>query len=47
MSETTRITLNLRVPAELKKKIDDYARHYGITLNAAACILLTKALDNA
>jgi predicted HicB family RNase H-like nuclease len=40
-----REALNLRVPAELKRKIEEYASRFGITLNAAACVLLTGAVD--
>ena len=39
-----REALNLRVPGHLKARIAEYARHKGITLNAAACVLLDGAV---
>lgn len=40
----SRESLNLRVPADLKRRLEEYARENGVTLNAAACLLLTEAL---
>lgn len=37
--------LNLRIPADLKARIEEYARQRGISTNAAACVLLREALD--
>lgn len=37
-------SLNLRVGPELKQRIRDYARVTGITLNAAASVLLDRGL---
>ena len=37
--------LHLRAPAELKRRIEAYAAERGLTVNAAALILLRGALD--
>jgi len=39
-----RESLNLRVPPELKQKIEAYAQAAGVSINAAACLLLAEAL---
>jgi predicted HicB family RNase H-like nuclease len=39
-------SLNLRVTPELKQAVVEYAARFGITLNAAAAVLLTKALES-
>ncbi|MEU7416705.1 toxin-antitoxin system HicB family antitoxin [Streptomyces antibioticus] len=39
-----RESLNLRVPPELKRQIEEYAHRAGISINAAACVLLADAL---
>ncbi|WP_158088779.1 toxin-antitoxin system HicB family antitoxin [Thermoactinospora rubra] len=39
-----RESLNLRVPPELKRQIEEYAAQTGISINAAACVLLGEAL---
>ena len=44
--KSERASLNLRIPTDLKAKIEAYARRTGITLNAAACVLLGKAIDD-
>jgi antitoxin component of RelBE/YafQ-DinJ toxin-antitoxin module len=38
-----REALNLRIPADLKREIESYARRIGITVNAASVVLLRKA----
>ncbi|MBA9007552.1 toxin-antitoxin system HicB family antitoxin [Thermomonospora cellulosilytica] len=39
-----RESLNLRVPPELKRRIIEYAEQVGISINAAAVVLLTEGL---
>ncbi|RZB19531.1 toxin-antitoxin system HicB family antitoxin [Streptomyces sp. F001] len=39
-----RESLNLRVPPDLKRQIEEYAHRAGISINAAACVLLADAL---
>jgi predicted HicB family RNase H-like nuclease len=39
-----RESLNLRVPPEVKRQVEAYARQRGISVNAAACVLLAEAL---
>lgn len=39
-----RASLNLRVPPELKRRIEEYATQAGISINAAACVLLAEGL---
>lgn len=39
-----RESLNLRVSPDLKRQIEAYAQRVGISINAAACILLTEQL---
>lgn len=39
-----RESLNLRVPPDLKRKIEAHAQRMGISINAAACVLLTEGL---
>ncbi|MFH8474804.1 toxin-antitoxin system HicB family antitoxin [Streptomyces sp. NPDC018000] len=40
----SRESLNLRIPPELKRQVEGYAHRAGISLNAAACVLLADAL---
>jgi predicted HicB family RNase H-like nuclease len=39
-----RKSLNLRVPPELKARVEEYAAQAGISINAAACVLLAEGL---
>ncbi|WP_406422662.1 type II toxin-antitoxin system HicB family antitoxin [Streptomyces sp. NBC_00873] len=39
-----RESLNLRVPPDLKRQVEEYADEAGISINAAACVLLADAL---
>ncbi|WP_344270793.1 toxin-antitoxin system HicB family antitoxin [Actinomadura napierensis] len=39
-----RESLNLRVPPALKRRIEQYAEQSGISINAAACMLLDEGL---
>jgi len=39
-----RESLNLRVPPDVKRQVERYAERAGISVNAAACVLLTEAL---
>jgi predicted HicB family RNase H-like nuclease len=39
---TSRESLNLRVPPELKRQVEEYAQQAGISVNAAACVLLAE-----
>ncbi|MEV5004587.1 toxin-antitoxin system HicB family antitoxin [Streptomyces sp. NPDC093064] len=39
-----RESLNLRVPPDLKRQVEEYAHRAGISINAAACVLLAEAL---
>jgi len=39
-----RESLNLRVPPDLKRQVEEYAERAGISVNAAACVLLGEAL---
>jgi predicted HicB family RNase H-like nuclease len=39
-----RESLNLRVSSELKRRIEEYAAQTGISVNAAACVLLAEGL---
>ncbi|WP_158239697.1 toxin-antitoxin system HicB family antitoxin [Streptomyces carminius] len=39
-----RESLNLRVPPDLKRQIEAYAERVGISINAAACVLLVEGL---
>lgn len=39
-----RESLNLRVPPDLKRKIEAHAERMGISVNAAACVLLAEGL---
>ncbi|MET9916811.1 toxin-antitoxin system HicB family antitoxin [Streptomyces sp. NPDC006435] len=39
-----RESLNLRVPPDLKRQVEEYADAAGISINAASCILLAEAL---
>lgn len=39
-----RESLNLRVDPELKRRIEEYARQRGISINAAAAVLLDEGL---
>jgi predicted HicB family RNase H-like nuclease len=39
-----RESLNLRVPPELKRQVEEFADAAGISINAAACILLAEGL---
>jgi predicted HicB family RNase H-like nuclease len=41
---TPRESLNLRVSPDLKRQIEAYAQRVGISVNAAACVLLAEAL---
>jgi predicted HicB family RNase H-like nuclease len=41
---TVRESLNLRVPPEVKRQVEAYARLKGISVNAAACVLLAEGL---
>ncbi|MEU5952813.1 hypothetical protein [Streptomyces sp. NPDC047525] len=34
----------MRVPPDLKKQVEEYAHQMGISINAAACVLLADAL---
>jgi predicted HicB family RNase H-like nuclease len=38
------VSLNLRVPPELKRQVAEYAQRTGISINAAACVLLADGL---
>ncbi|WP_165959102.1 toxin-antitoxin system HicB family antitoxin [Actinomadura sp. KC345] len=40
-----RESLNLRVPPALKRRIEEYAERAGISINAAACLLLDGGLQ--
>lgn len=42
--EPERVTAMLRIPSSLKKRWAAYARARGLTLNAAAIVLLDQAL---
>jgi predicted HicB family RNase H-like nuclease len=39
-----RESLNLRVSPEMKRQIEVYAAQTGISINAAACVLLAEGL---
>jgi predicted HicB family RNase H-like nuclease len=39
-----RESLNLRVSPDLKRQVEEYADRFGISINAAASVLLTEAL---
>jgi predicted HicB family RNase H-like nuclease len=39
-----RESLNLRVSPDLKRQIEAYAERVGISINAAACVLLAEGL---
>jgi predicted HicB family RNase H-like nuclease len=39
-----RESLNLRVPPDIKRQVEAYAERAGISVNAAACVILTEAL---
>ncbi|MGW1745741.1 toxin-antitoxin system HicB family antitoxin [Streptomyces sp. NPDC002092] len=39
-----RESLNLRVPPDLKRQVEEHADQAGISINAAACILLAEGL---
>jgi predicted HicB family RNase H-like nuclease len=39
-----RESLNLRVSPEIKRQVEACAEENGVSINAAACVLLTKAL---
>ncbi|MGW7410619.1 toxin-antitoxin system HicB family antitoxin [Streptomyces sp. NPDC054833] len=39
-----RESLNLRVSPDLKRRIEAYAERVGISINAAACVLLAEGL---
>jgi predicted HicB family RNase H-like nuclease len=39
-----RESLNLRVSPSLKRQIEEYAERVGISINAAACVLLAEGL---
>lgn len=39
-----RESLNLRVSPDLKRQVEEYARQVGISVNAAACVLLAEGL---
>jgi predicted HicB family RNase H-like nuclease len=39
-----RESLNLRVPPDLKRQVEEYAARLGISVNAAACVLVTEGL---
>ena len=45
--EAAKVTAMLRIPSPLKKRWAAYARARGLTLNAAAIVLLDQALDEA
>ena len=40
-----RAKLDVRVPAELKRRLVEHAETAGISINAAVCVLLAEALD--
>lgn len=40
----SRESLNLRVPPALKRQVEEYAEQAGISINAAACLLLGEGL---
>jgi predicted HicB family RNase H-like nuclease len=42
--DVPRESLNLRVPPDLKRQIEVYAQRIGISVNAAACVLLAEGL---
>jgi len=33
-----------RMPPELKRQVEEYARRHGVSVNAAMCVLVTDAL---
>lgn len=39
-----RVSLNLRVPPELKQQVEEYAEVKGVSINAAATLLLAEGL---
>jgi predicted HicB family RNase H-like nuclease len=39
-----RESLNLRVPPELKRQIEEYSAEVGISINAACIVILTEGL---
>jgi predicted HicB family RNase H-like nuclease len=39
-----RVSLNLRVAPEIKQQVEAYAQRAGISINAAASVLLAEAL---
>jgi predicted HicB family RNase H-like nuclease len=43
VTNESRESLNLRVPPALKRQVEAYAKRAGISVNAAACVLLTEA----
>jgi hypothetical protein len=45
--QTARVVIYLRAPAKLRDRLDAHAARLGISANAAALILLDKALRNA
>lgn len=38
------MSLNLRVAPEIKQQVEEYAQRAGISINAAASVLLAEAL---
>ena len=44
VAKELRESLNLRVPPTLKRQVEEYAERAGISLNAAACVLLAEGL---
>lgn len=44
-SDLARVVLLLRIPPSLKTRLAAYARSRGLTLNAAATVLLGETLD--
>jgi predicted HicB family RNase H-like nuclease len=39
-----RVSLNLRVSPEIKRQVEEYAQRAGISINAAASVLLAEGL---
>lgn len=45
-TENERVSMNLRVPLYIRERVREYARTHGLTMNAAAIMLLKAATES-
>lgn len=45
LTSAARVSLNLRVPLRIREYVRAYAAHHGVSMNAAACMVLSHAFE--